>query len=200
MSQSQEVVQNLGEPLMSWLKECVQRVNNNTAAAEMWNTLLTRDQQIELGDDLPTAWQSHGGTIRLWRHLQRMETLELAAVDLARRLHLIADHRAARLAEVLGGHASLPLGNRPQWDRVAGQIRFRGHVIRTVKMHQTRSNVEIILDAFETAGWPPQIPAPRGFDRDKLRDTLRSLNEGLADIRFGQQGGGTKVRWQTAGS
>ncbi len=193
-------IENLSQRLLTKLRECVLRVNNNTAAEEMWDTLLTRHQQIQLEDDLPAAWESHGGTIRLWQHIRRIESPYVAAVDLAQQLRLVDDRWAVRLFEALGDHAPLPLEDRPQWARSAGQIRFRGEAIRTVRTHQKPSNVEIVLDAFEQAGWPEQVPAPSGFDSAKVRETLRSLKNGLTAIEFRQREGGTKIQWHTVGS
>ena len=64
-------------------------------------------------------------------------------------------------------------------------------------------NQETILSAFEEEGWPPRIddPLPPAVDCDpkqRLRDTIKSLNRNrkLVRIRFKGDGTGQGVLWE----
>lgn len=62
------------------------------------------------------------------------------------------------------------------------------------------TSIVAILDAFEEERWPDQIddPLPGGSDPQRLREAIRTLNEGLTLIRFRGDGSGQRVVWEAA--
>lgn len=188
----------LPHPLSSWLKECLDRVQTRAVANELWNAELTRDQQIDLGDDFEKAWRKNQSAIGMWMKLRSIKSPLIAAVEVARAVKLIQDSRAGKLLEALGGNPTLPNADRPVWNRVNGTLVFRGITVRKVKTFRKPSNIEKILDAFQTLGWPERIEVPDDFDVDMVRETVRSLNESLTAIRFERQNGSRFIRWRKA--
>ena len=55
-----------------------------------------------------------------------------------------------------------------------------------------------VLNAFEERGWPRRIddPLPGSSDPQRLRETIGSMNEGLAGIYFRADGFGRGVLWE----
>lgn len=85
---------------------------------------------------------------------------------------------------------------KPVWNKDTCVLTYRGKTIRRVRGRSVASNVPRILDAFEEDGWPERIddPLPDGKNPQRLRETIRSLNEGLKDIRFFADGSGEGIR------
>jgi hypothetical protein len=191
---------NLAKPLSAWLEECLLRAHNAPAAQALWDGLLSDEEKAQLGGNLPQAIANHRNSpVVMWATIRSFPNVYLAAVDLCQRLNLIYDFRAVRLRAALGGSepTPTPASDLPRWDRVNQKIVFRGNPIRSVKTHKRPSNIERVLDAFETAGWPAQIPCPSDFDTDQLRETLKSLNSGLKRIHFSRQQGSTIIHWES---
>ena len=69
-------------------------------------------------------------------------------------------------------------------------------MIRPVRVLRNPSNIQHVLDSFESAGWPSRIDNPLGLGQEQLHQTLRSLNRGLKAIRFHAQEGAEAVVWQ----
>jgi hypothetical protein len=85
----------------------------------------------------------------------------------------------------------------PSWNKSIGELRFRGVVIRKVRIMARPSNIQIILNSFEEQGWPERIdnPLPGGVDQDRLNSALQSLRQGLRDIRFQMREGARAITW-----
>lgn len=62
---------------------------------------------------------------------------------------------------------------KPHWDRRAGELRFRGVVVRRVPKVGRSHNIVPIRDAFEEDGWPPEIDDPLTSDRRGPRRPFR---------------------------
>jgi hypothetical protein len=84
---------------------------------------------------------------------------------------------------------------RPSWHKRLGTLRYRGEIIREVKAEAT--NVRLILDAFEEAGWPDEIfdPLPPAEAKDRRRRAVETLNKDLRLIRFRSTGNGRRIAW-----
>jgi hypothetical protein len=84
------------------------------------------------------------------------------------------------------------------WNCDTGILTFNGSTIREVKNRGPKSNIVQILAAFEEEKWPRRIDDP--LSQGKLRESIRSLNTGIADstIRFVADGTGEGIRWETA--
>jgi hypothetical protein len=77
---------------------------------------------------------------------------------------------------VLEGDAA---GEPPRWDAAAGQLRWRGLLLKSVRHDAT--NQRLVLDAFQRQGWPQHIDNPfppgQGLKRkQRLRNAVRALN------------------------
>jgi hypothetical protein len=88
----------------------------------------------------------------------------------------------------------------PRWDRVA-RVLFLG--AREIKRYDCNpaKNQLYILNAFEEDGWPTSIkdpiPPKAGIlPAKRLKDTIRSLNESISEIRFYGTGDGETVGWE----
>lgn len=186
----------LQEPLATWFQESASRVNNLPASEELWNSVLTRDEQITIGDNFETALQKYQNAVGMWMKVRKVSNHHIAVVEVARAINVIMPNRAEKLLQALGGHATLPNSDRPVWDRSKGLLIYRGVCVRKVKRFRNPSTVELVLNEFESAGWPEQIPAPSDFDADAVREALRSLRRNLEQITFEQHAGGTIIGWR----
>jgi hypothetical protein len=54
-----------------------------------------------------------------------------------------------------------------------------------------------VLDAFENAGWPADIPTPKELGAFRVKDTIDGLNSGLISsrLRFTRTGKDTRIGW-----
>ena len=89
----------------------------------------------------------------------------------------------------------------PHWDPAIRVLRVGKHVVKQYRVPSP--NQEMLLAAFQEEGWPPHIddPLPPVADessRDRLRDTIRSLNSSQKNrlIRFHGDGTGEGVVWE----
>ncbi len=136
----------------------------------------------------------------MWRQLRGVSQVR-AVVDVAQVLGFLDETKRRWLLREVG--EELPphdLPDRPSWRPATGRLRWRKQVIRTVRILSRPSNVRMILDAFEEAGWPPRIKNPlrNGRDQQQLHQALRSLNKGLKKIHFHAQEGGRSITWTIA--
>ena len=89
----------------------------------------------------------------------------------------------------------------PIWDVDRRELRFGGTLVKQFRMPSP--NQEHILMAFEEESWPPRIndplpPNPMTEPKQRLRETIRSLNRNQKEhlIRFMGDGTGEGVIWQ----
>jgi hypothetical protein len=82
---------------------------------------------------------------------------------------------------------------KPFWDSERGELRFKERRIKKYK--QRAPNHRVILDAFQSQGWPPRIDNP--FDHKKqLDETIQGMNRGIRKICFERDGTGEGVLWK----
>ncbi len=82
-----------------------------------------------------------------------------------------------------------------KWRRETHELLLNGQVIRKVRVMRF-NNIPRILDAFAAAGWPRGIPDPLSAGQQTVHQALSSLNQGLKQIKFHSQCGGTFIYWQ----
>ena len=91
----------------------------------------------------------------------------------------------------------------PEWDEERRELRWRGQVVKRFRQHA--ENQELILRAFQKAGWPVSIedPLPWADDIDsqeRLHDAIKNLNRHQRPrllIRFRGLGSG-RILWEPA--
>lgn len=89
----------------------------------------------------------------------------------------------------------------PRWDSERRELTLRGDLVKRFKWQA--ANQELILDAFQEAGWPVRIddplpPQPEQDSKRRLSDTIKCLNRKQANrlIRFRGDGSGEGVLWE----
>ena len=175
------------------------RVKPAIAADQLWARVLTSDERDRLGGDLERAWRELG-TAGIWRKLHRVSA-ERAVIDVAVALNHLDEPTAKWLLREIGeaeGETPSFSPGRPSWDPERGELRLGSDLIRHVRIFARPTNVQLILNAFQAAGWPARIdnPISRCVDQQRLHQAVRSLNEGLNGIGFHVQEGGKAVTWQ----
>jgi hypothetical protein len=90
---------------------------------------------------------------------------------------------------------------RPLWDCDRRELRVGQRIVKQFKLPS--SNQELVLMVFQEEGWPARIddPLPPQTDRDprqRLRDTIKSLNRHQKDhlISFRGDGTGKGILWE----
>lgn len=101
------------------------------------------------------------------------------------------------VAELSNGVAA----GKPRWDCDRRELRYIGALVKQYKLPSP--NQEYILMAFEEDGWPPRIddplpPHPEAEPKQRLRETIRSLNRNQRErlVRFMGDGTGEGVLWE----
>jgi len=116
----------------------------------------------------------------------------------ARELGFLNEPTANWLLKEVGEETPPPVATEfPVWDPKSGELRWRGQVIRCVRVMAIPSSIQRILDAFQAAGWASRIddPVTEGQHAHQLRQIVFSLNEGLDTIRFHVQEAGRALTW-----
>jgi hypothetical protein len=127
---------------------------------------------------------------------QRETSLERAVIELAHDLDLLGSGSYKVLCRSINEPMDERMDDLPDWDASAGKLSLGGEVIRPVSPQA--KNVRKILNAFQEDHWKSRIdnPLPGGANSRTLRETVRTLNEGLSGIKFFSDGSATGVRWQ----
>ena len=88
---------------------------------------------------------------------------------------------------------------RPVWDRENKKLYWGLTTIRRFRNIKRAKNVVRVLDEFQELGWPRRIddplPSPSP-DPERLRDTVKRLNERLEIIQFRADGSGQGIEWR----
>ncbi|MEI8374426.1 MAG: hypothetical protein WCJ35_16500 [Planctomycetota bacterium] len=90
-------------------------------------------------------------------------------------------------------NALLRHGVVPQWDADSGELRIGTTIVRKVALRA--SNLLPVLSCFQEDGWPQRIDSPIEDNSQTLHATIRTLNKGLALIRFRADGAGEGIIW-----
>ncbi len=168
------------------------------SAAIMWREILTEAQRAILGGDLEAAYLEEGQTLGMWHRVSGDQMLK-GMLGLAKKLSVLDDRKYNWLTREIGEEAAgavQPLAP-PSWNRELRELRLGGKIVRRVRFMKKRTHVELILAVFEEQGWPEIIddPLPEGPLSERLRDAVKSLNQGLLDIRFDPIPSGEGIRW-----
>lgn len=97
------------------------------------------------------------------------------------------------------GHPD-PGADRPSWNKQAGELLYRGKIIRSVR--PIARCIITVLDSFEELFWENPHEDPLGGEsekqRERLRDTIASLNAHIEPltIRFSSDGTGERLIWK----
>lgn len=139
------------------------------------------------------------GLVGMWMKARKVSKPR-AILELAYEFNFLSgvDHR--RLLVALGKKESTPTSHRPNWDRGTGKLHYGGKLVRHVANPGRATNIVAILDVFEEQGWPERIDDPLrgGADKQRLREAIRTLNQGLSGIRFRADGTGSGIGWEPA--
>jgi hypothetical protein len=90
----------------------------------------------------------------------------------------------------------------PAWNRDTGELTIDGTLATRIKNIGIAVNVVRILDEFAELGWPVRIgdPLPRlASDSERntrLRETVKSLNDGIGGMRFRHDGTTNGIVWE----
>ncbi len=84
------------------------------------------------------------------------------------------------------------------YDERVGQLRLGNELIKEVDVRSTKTQNEILLSAFQSAGWPTSIPQPfhPALKQSQISQLLTRLNDGLIRIRFHSQARGQTLSWE----
>lgn len=176
------------------------RIKAAISADRLWQRVLTEEERQRLGGDLEACWRRLS-TAGMWMELRGVSR-ERAVIEVAGELGFLTESNARWLLREIGEEspASQEASERPSWHPERSELRWGAQVIRRVRLMANPSNIQLILDAFQAAGWPSRIddPLPNGPDQQRLHQAVLSLNEGLDVIRFHVQEGGQAVTWSVA--
>ena len=169
------------------------RIKPAAMALRMWRRLLSEGDRELLGGDVEEAYQRHG-TVGMWMEAWDV-SFERATIEVARGLNLMSEETAGWLLQELGEEDTTAPPSHPVWHPDRGELRLGNRLIRSVRMTRNPTNVRLIIEAFEAAGWPARIENPLSYGEDELYETLRNLNRDLKLIQFRAQEDGEAVVW-----
>jgi hypothetical protein len=187
------------------LKTQVFRVQPLASAERMWEQLFTPSDRKKWGGEFLPAWKKYR-TAGMWAKT-RGTSIERAVLDVAVGIGHMSHANYEWLLREMGmrrtprtTEQSRNMPPVPEWNAENGELRFRGKLVRTLRVGGRPTNIQRIVDAFQEEGWPTSIdnPLPGGPNQQRLHATLQSLNEGLKGIRFHGQRGGRAIRWARA--
>lgn len=177
------------EKLNEELNALLQLLSVPQLADQIREDVLNERERRSLGD----SRLSNGNIVQSFAKLRGF-TLQRAVVDLAQILDLRSDIKHQRLRREIGEPIEAVV-LLPVWDKSLRELRFEGHLIRTVSVGA--SSVIRILNCFEESGWPSQVddPLPGGPNPTRLRKAIANLNRNLLTIKF-SPAGGESIRWE----
>ena len=190
------------------LETALARIQNETAARELWTNRFTAADRRKFAELWPEVWKKHN-IIGMWHIARGTPTWNECIVEVAHALGFINGPRRESLLEALGAntHTGEASGARvrsaapkPHWDDEARELRYRGQLVRVVKKPKQAHNIVAILRAFQAAGWPARIDDPlkrQSSDQTRRRD-MESLNKRLLKplLKFECDGNGTGFLWK----
>jgi len=190
------------------LETALARIQNETAARELWTNRFTAADRRKFAEPWPEVWKKHN-TIGMWHIARGTSTWNECIVEVAHALGFINGPHRESLLEALG--ANTPPGKAtgararstaaiPHWDDEARELRYRGQLVRVVKRPKQALNIVTILRKFQEAGWPARIDDPfrrQSSDQTRRRD-MESLNKRMVKplLKFECDGTGTGFLWK----
>ncbi len=177
------------------LQTAAVRIRPAVVARRVWERLFSEEERQRLGADFEACWRRFG-TAGMWMEARGV-SFKQAVIEIAEGANLMDAGTAAGLRLQFDMEDATPVHaeNQPSWNPDRGELKLGDCVIRSVRVLQIPSNIQQILDAFQTQGWPSRIDNPSGLS-EQLHQTLRSLNRGLKRIRFHSQEGAQSIVWK----
>lgn len=171
------------------------RIKAFVSAGLLWQRVLTERERKRLGGDLQQSFAKLG-TVGMWRRVRGGSKVR-AVIDVARALGFLYPSNYDWLLREIREKPTKTRDarDRPTWDKSSGELRFRGNVIRTVRIVANPSNVQKILDAFQAVNWKQEINNPLLLGQQQLHQALRSLKANLNGIRFQSRMGAQSITW-----
>jgi hypothetical protein len=192
---------DLPEWVVVRLTEAYHRVQNVLAGTKLWHERFTDADRARFEQPWPEVWAANQGTIGMWCRA-RGTSWNRGIVDAAHVLGFLDEPTKNVIVATLPVEADASrVGTqrrrdpKPSWHKGLGTLRYRGEIIREVKAAAT--NVRLILDAFETDGWPDEIfdPLPPAEAKAPRRRAVETINKDLRLIRFRSTGNGQRIAW-----
>jgi hypothetical protein len=195
-----QIVDSTGRPIspevINELDTAWRRINAPMSADRMWQRLLTEKERESLGASLEVLW-SELRTTEIWMRV-RGGSFEQAIIEVALGLDLMSTATATWLRRELDllDEELIPIPERPCWRPNRSVLLFEDQEIRRIRMMQTPSRNQRIVEAFQTAGWPYRLDNPLSCNEQDLSDAVRYLNIGLTLIRFRAREFGQAITWE----
>ena len=182
------------------LAENASRVSQVVSGQRLWERVFTSAQRTELGGDF---WTAYSKPMERSACAQKLHSgsEQRAIIESGFALGFLRDFDRHRLIEEIGESTPQNTDKRvPQWNAATGKLFWENRLVRKLRILKKPSNIQIILNAFEAAGWPERIPNPvrPGLAPPvQVHETLRSLNKNLKAIRFHSQEGAGAIHWSS---
>lgn len=124
-------------------------------------------------------------------------TAQLALVELAHLGDLLSVGERDWLRRELGAddtthRSTSPL---PSWNANTGELQLGSKRLGKFRVMATASQPQLVLAAFQQAGWTEVIDNPLACSAEDLRKLIGYLNQHLDGIRLHTQAGGKEIRW-----
>ena len=139
---------------------------------------------------------------RMWDILH--DEPEIAGViNIAYKLGIIPRNDRDELLERIGFNAAIKLEKQkqlkkneiPYWNPQEGIIYYRGQVVLKTQRRKKPSNIQRILDGFQSEGWVDEIKNPLIKTDYRIKDGVEYLNGLAKGIQFSVAAGGNCIRW-----
>lgn len=139
---------------------------------------------------------------RMWNILH--DEPEMAGViNIAYKLGIIPRNDRDELLERIGFNAAIKLEKQkqlkkneiPYWNPQEGIIYYRGQVVLKTQRRKKPSNIQRILDGFQSEGWVDEIKNPLIKTDYRIKDGVEYLNGLAKGIQFSVAAGGNCIRW-----
>lgn len=139
---------------------------------------------------------------RMWNILH--DEPEVAGViNIAYKLGIIPRNDRDELLERIGFNAAIKLEKQkqlkkneiPYWNPQEGIIYYRGQVVLKTQRRKKPSNIQRILNGFQSEGWVDEIKNPLIKTDYRIKDGVEYLNGLAKGIQFSVAAGGNCIRW-----
>ncbi|MHB9049232.1 MAG: hypothetical protein ACYC35_25210 [Pirellulales bacterium] len=192
-----EIQPELSQAARDALQSQLLRVKSWKVAAMVWDRVLTPQERRKLGENAARCHRDLG-TVGMWREV-RGGSETRAVIDIAHQVGLMDETTRLWLLREAGEQAAQTVPqDRPTWCRDTGKLCRGDRVLRRLRPLQNPSNMQVMLDAFQSQDWPYRIANPLSLGQQQLHETVRHLNKGLEGLRFHGQEGGGAVTWEWA--